>query len=362
MAEARLPTARVRAAHLERLRSLTEAQGVSGDEGAVRKLVQAAIEGQADTVRTDSMGNLLVTRKGAGQARLRVLCAAHMDEVGLMVTAIDNDGYLRVEAVGGLDVDTLPGKLIWVGADRVAGVIGAKPVHLTKEDEDRRTISIDSIRIDIGAGSKDAAQSRVRVGDRATFATHFERLGRTIRAKALDDRLGVATLIELVLNPPAGIELLAAFTVQEEVGLRGARVAAYSLDPDLALALDCTPARDLPSWDGSENTSYNARLNAGPALYVSDGSTLSDPRLVRHFEETAEEHRIRYQIRQPGGGGTDAGAIHLTREGIPSLSISVPARYLHSPASIASLADWRATVRLVYAGLSRLPGRWKRSR
>ena len=216
----------------------------------------------------------------------------------------------------------MPGKPVLVGKDNLPGVIGAKPIHLTEEGETERKIPIDALRIDVGQGG-----SKVKVGDRATFATRFRQLGPSLVGKALDNRLGVATLIELVKNPPANIELLAAFTVQEEIGLRGARVAAYAFNPDLAIALDSTPAVDLPIWDDSENTQYNTRLDAGPAIYIADIGTLSDPRLVRHLAQTGDELGIPYQFRQPGGGGTDAGAIHKVRSGIPTVSVSVPGRY-----------------------------------
>jgi tetrahedral aminopeptidase len=179
----------------------------------------------------------------------------------------------------------------------------------------------------------------------------------------LDDRIGVVNLIELLKHAPENIDLLAAFTVQEEVGLRGARVAAYALDPQLGIALDCTPAGDLPSWDVSnflaeqdrpENPRYNVRLGAGPALYVADRATLADPRWIRHLVDTAESHDITYQIRQPGSGGTDAGAIHRQRAGVPSVSVSVPSRYLHAAAGIARLDDWRNTLSLVYYALAGL--------
>jgi endoglucanase len=164
----------------------------------------------------------------------------------------------------------------------------------------------------------------------------------------------VATLIELVKNSPPNIDLLEAFTVQEEVGLRGAGVAAHALDPDLAIAIDSTPANDLPSWDGSENTAYNTHLDAGPAIYLADGSTLSDPRLVRYLIETAEAAGIPYQVRQPGGGGTDAGAIHRARAGIPSISVSVPGRYAHTAAGLARLSDWEHTLALLHRALAQL--------
>jgi endoglucanase len=161
-------------------------------------------------------------------------------------------------------------------------------------------------------------------------------------------------LIELLKNAPETLDLLLAFSVQEEIGLRGARVAAYTLDPDLAIVVDSTPAYDLPTWDDTENVAYNTRLGAGPALYIADSATLSDPRLVRFFVESAEAAGIPYQFRQPGGGGTDAGSIHKQRRGIPSLSISVPGRYHHTPASIARVADWQNTLALIFTALNRL--------
>jgi endoglucanase len=340
------------------LEKLCNAVGVSGDEGAVRKIVRDEMEAHADEVSVDALGSVLVTKKGLSTGsgpgkrnRLRVMLAAHMDEIGFMLTSDDGKSAFRFAIVGGIDTRQLAGKPVWVGKDKIPGVIGVKPIHLTTASERKNAISRDAMRIDVG--EKNA--SKVKVGDRATFATEYRRLGPSIRAKAIDDRIGVLNLIELVKNAPPNIDLLAAFTVQEEVGLRGARVAAYAFDPDLALALDSTPANDLPSWDGEENTQYNTRLDHGPALYVADRATLSDPRLIRHFVETAETAEIPYQIRQPGGGGTDAGAIHKQRAGIPSLSISVPARYLHTAAAIVRVNDWKHTLNLLHAALVQLP-------
>jgi endoglucanase len=167
----------------------------------------------------------------------------------------------------------------------------------------------------------------------------------------LDDRLGVATLIELVKHAPAHIDLMAAFTVQEEISSRGARVAAYALNPDVAIILDSTPAYDLPAWEIEENPYYNTRLGGGPAIYVADSGTLYDPRLVRYLVKTAESHGIPFQIRQPGGGGTDAAVIHKQRVGVPSVSVSVPGRYHHTPASIVRLSDWQHTLNLIATAL-----------
>jgi endoglucanase len=282
-----------------------------------------------------------------------------MDEVGFMITGDGDDGAFRFETVGGIDAPYLVGKAVTVGREHINGVIGAKPIHLSKPEERKHLLAIEDLRIDVGSENA----KRVKIGDRAFFAAEFRRLGPSLRGKALDDRVGVATLIELVRQPPANIDLLAAFTVQEEVGLRGAHVAAYALDPHLAIALDMVPARDLPDWSGSdsyvygergENTQYNTRLGKGPAIYVADGATFSDPRLVRHLVETAEAMGIPYQFRQPGRGGTDAGAIHVQRAGIPSISVSVPGRYLHTPTSLLRIEDWKNSLMLVHAALSRL--------
>ena len=341
---------KILAAQIRLLERLTETCAVSGDEGAVREIVLEKIKDHADEIRVDALGNVLATKQGKGKNRPRVMLAAHMDEVGFMIIHDDSDGLFRFETVGGLDERQLFGKPVWVGADRIPGVIGAKPIHLTTSSERGKSIPIDSLRIDVGPDNG----SKVKVGDRATFATKFQRIDKSIRAKAIDDRVGVVTLIELIKHAPDNIDLLAAFTVQEEVGLRGARVAAYAFDPDIAFALDSTPAMDLPAWDGEENVRYNTKLGAGPAIYIADGATLSDPRLIRHLQETAEAGAIPYQFRQPGGGGTDAGAIQRQRAGIPSISVSVPARYIHTAAAIARIDDWRNTLSLLHASLNRL--------
>jgi putative aminopeptidase FrvX len=344
------------------LERLCNACAVSGDEAEVRAIVGEHIQGYASDVQVDAMGNVLALCQGQGEQRLRVMVAAHMDEVGVMLTADEGGGFFRFETVGGLGSSQLAGKAMWVGRQHAPGVIGVKPVHFSEDKDRQKYFSIEEFRLDVGP--RNAAQARI--GDRASFSTVFRRLGDSLCAKALDDRLGVATLIELVKNAPPNIDLLAAFTVQEEIGLRGASVAAYRLKPDLAFVLDCTPARDLPAWQrdseadshsrdqGFENVRYNTRLGAGPAIYVVDAATISDSRLVRYLMETADALGIPYQIRQPGGGGTDAGAIHGQRSGIPSVSVSVPGRYIHSPATIVRLEDWKNELALVYAALARL--------
>jgi endoglucanase len=349
------------ASQLKLLERLCTACAVSGDEGEVRAIVleqvHEYVRAQDADVKIDALGNVLVSLSGSSkssEARPRVMLSAHMDEVGFMITREDDEGLYRFETVGGIDVRQIVGKPVWIGRKHLLGVIGAKPIHLTKVDELKSVIPQDTLRIDTGLG-----KTEVKVGDRAVFATPFTRLGPSLRGKSLDNRLGVSVLIELLKNPPANIDLLAAFTVQEEIGGRGARVAAYAFNPDMAFALDSTPAYDLPVWDeGSaeetENAVYNSRLGFGPAIYVADAGTLSDPRLIRHLAQSAEAAGIPYQLRQPGGGGTDAGAIHKQLAGIPSVSVSVPSRYQHTAASIGRISDWQDTVALLQTALSRI--------
>jgi putative aminopeptidase FrvX len=334
---------------LKLLERLCNAVAVSGDEGEVRAIALEELKGHTQDIRVDSVGNVLAIRTGAGKKRLRVMLSAHMDEVGFMLVADDGEGLFRFETVGGMDVRQLPGKAVLVGREHIPGVIGARPIHLATREERQQKIPLETLRIDIGPGT-----SKVKLGERAAFATRFQRSGPALLAKALDNRLGVATLIELLKHAPAEIDLLAAFTVQEEIGLRGAKVAAYAFNPDMGIAVDATPANDLPDWEAQENTTYNTKLGLGPAIYVADGATYSDPRLVLWLVATAEAAKIPYQLRQPGGGGTDAGAIHKARAGVPIVSVSVPHRYSHTAISIARLEDWKNSLALLHAALARL--------
>lgn len=335
-------------AQIRLLEKLCNAVAVSGDEGEVRKIVLEEVRPYADEVKVDALGNVLVTKTGRGRQRLRVMLDAHMDEVGMMLVAEDGEGVYRFETVGSIDVRHLPGKQVWVGKEHTPGVIGLKPIHLTTPEERERKPGLDSLRIDLGPGG------RAKVGDRATFATRFQRRGSALFAKSIDDRIGVATLIELLRQAPENIDLCLAFAVQEEIGLRGAKVAAHYFAPDLAIAVDSTPAQDLPTFDARENTFYNTRLGFGPAIYIADGSTLHDRRLVQFLQEVAARQEIPYQFRQPGGGGTDAGAIQRALEGIPTVSVSVPHRYTHSPISLALVEDWKNTLRLLHTALTEL--------
>lgn len=336
---------------LDILKRLSETVAVSGDEGAVRKIVREIVTELADEVKVDTMGNLFAIKHGPARAP-RVLLSSHMDEIGFMIVGADGDGLLKFEAIGGVDDRILLGKPVWVGDGHVPGVIGMKPIHLVRGSERDSVVKIDSLRIDIGATSREGANRMVRTGERATFATPFTDQGFTLRGKALDDRAGCATLIEILRGKNYPVELICAFTVQEEVGLRGAKVAAYAMNADAAIAVDCTPANDLPTADeDDENIKYNTRMGHGPAIYIHDNSTLHDKRLIKHISGTAEAKGLPYQFRQPGGGGTDAGALQKARAGVPAVSVSVPGRYIHSPAALISTADFHNTAKVLRAAL-----------
>ncbi|MFQ5399654.1 MAG: M42 family metallopeptidase [Anaerolineae bacterium] len=330
------------------LQQLTEAVGVSGDEKQVRLLIRDLIAPHVDEWRVDAMGNLLALKKGTGAVDLRVMVDAHMDEVGLMVTGIDSNGTLRFEPAGGFDDRSLLGKVVQVGPKRITGVIGARPIHLLKASQRNSVVKRDAMRIDIGAKNKEAAGRKVNIGDRAAFVTQYEELGQTAVGKAFDNRAGCAALIELLRAEPYPFDLWAAFTVQEEVGLRGARIAAYAIRPDAALVLECTPAYDLPN---EKDVSPNVALGKGPSIYVMDRVTIQDPRLVSHITRTAAANGLPFQIRQPGGGGTNTAVIQRTRAGVPSATIAVPGRYAHTPCMMINMNDYANVVKLAEATL-----------
>lgn len=336
------------------LKELSEACGPSGNEKEVRAILRRALEGRVDRMWVDALGNLHAQKRGRGRGRLRVLVTAHMDEIGLMVVGHDDSGALRVRAVGGIDSRVLPGSLVWVGPERIPGVIGLKPIHLLERGEEDKVIPIEQLAVDIGAGGKEEAQRLAPPGTTAVFATCFRELGPTVMGKAFDDRAGCAVLAELLQGEGGRHDLHAVFTVQEEVGLRGARVAAYAAQPDCAFALEGTIADDLPK---KKDLSPTTELGKGPAVTVMDHTFIAHRGLVRLLVETAEELGIPYQFKQPGVGGTDSGAIHLAREGVPCASVAVPCRYIHSPVGILSLDDLGHTVRLMREGLDRLTRR-----
>ena len=345
------------------LEQLSNAFGPSGCEDEVRRTLAHALRGKVDGMRTDALGNLIAFKQGTGpEPRLRVMVDAPTDEVGLMITRIEKSGLLGFRAVGGIDDRLLLAKGLVIGEQRLPGVILAPPVHLTTPKQRKQVIKIDELAIDIGAASEDEARALVKVGDYAAFDTRFQVLTesglRTAKGKAFDDRAGCAAAASLAAGEYA-VDLYLSFSAQEEVGLRGARVTAFRFEPDVAFALEGTVCDDMPK---KEDVSPTTELGKGPAITIMDHSFVADQRLVRLLVDTAKTDDIPYQFKQPGVGGTNAGAIHLSKAGVPSAAIAVPCRYIHAPVGLLSLNDLEHLVTLMQATLHALPKEWKSPR
>lgn len=333
------------------LKELSEAVGVSGQEDEVRNLIRDRVRPHVEQVWTDALGNLLACKKAAASAGKapRIMISAHMDEVGLMITGITSAGLLRFRPVGGIDPRVLVAKPVSVGKDRIPGVIGAKPIHLQQPEERETPFRLDDLYIDIGAESEKDAASAVHLGDLAAFRTPFRELGGgLVMGKALDNRVGCSILAEVLEGGPYPVEVCGAFTVQEEVGLRGAGVAAYGLKPDLAVVLEGTTAADMP---GQKEHQFATTVGQGPALTLMDAAGVPSRPLMERLQQIALQQGIPFQFRRFTTGGTEAGRIQEQRGGIPAGTVSVPCRYIHSPAAVLSLKDREATVRLVQAFL-----------
>ena len=337
------------------LKELSEAIGVSGAEDEVRALILNAIKDHVEDIRIDPMGSVLAVKRGTKPSPddPRIMIAAHMDEVGFMVMGVDGDGSVRVDQVGGFDARILPGLRVVIGKNRVPAVFGWKPIHMGPW---RNTVSLDRLRLDIGATSKEQTNGKVNLGDRVAFTTAYREQGRLAIGKAFDDRVGCAILIDLIQGEPFPFDVHVAFTVQEEVGLRGAKVAAQAIQPDVAFVLEGTMANDLPVERDDPDApvlSPVTELGKGPALTIADRSVIVDRRLLDHLRAVAADEGIHYQYKQAMVGGTDAGVISISGAGVPSAVISVPCRYIHGPAAICNLDDVEAAARLLRTALAR---------
>lgn len=336
------------------LEQLSNAFGPSGCEADVRRVLIEAIGDAVDSWHVDALGNLVAFQAGTAHGGFKVMAAAHMDEVGFMVDSADDNGFLRFVKVGGIDDRVLPAKPVRIGSKRVPGVVAIKPVHLTKPEERKKTISADQLLMDIGAKNKEEAGKQFKTGDYAVFDTAFEDLGPTVQGKAFDDRAGCAVLVELIRRGPYPFDFYPVFTTMEEIGLRGARVAGFSVRPDAAFVFEGTICDDSPK---DKDVSPTTRLWGGPAITIADQSVISDRRLVDLLVRTAKEEGVPFQFKQPGMGGTDAGAIQAAGEGVPAVTVSVPSRYIHSPVCVLAKDDFENTVKLVDAAFRRIdPG------
>jgi tetrahedral aminopeptidase len=336
------------------LQQLSDAVGISGREDAVRKIILESVTPHLSDVVIDSIGNVTGRQVGTAPQPVRVMIAAHMDEVGFIVTGIESDGLLKFKAVGGMDDRILPGLRVRVGDDLLAGVILWVPIHL---NQDQNVIKISNLRIDVGGSSKDEVGGKVKVGDRIAFDSRYQALSdKVVRGKAFDDRAGCALLVDVVQAGPYANDVLAAFTTQEEIGTRGAQVAVRRLQPHIALILEGTTAHDLPNplQDPDDETATNptTRMGHGPAITLLDASMIAHPKLRLFVQRTAEKHGIPYQFKTNPGGGTDGAVIHQAEGGIPTCVISMPCRYIHSPLALLNLDDYAHGLRLVQAVLN----------
>jgi len=345
------------------LEELSNAFGPSGCEDEVRRILARALYPKVDELKTDALGNLIAVKRGTGpEPRLKVMVDAHTDEVGLMITRIEKNGLLGFRAVGGIDDRLLLAKGVVIGKTRIPGVIPAPPVHLTEPEQRKQVIKINQLAIDIGAASEEEAKGLVKIGDYAAFDTRFEVLTtdglRAVKGKALDDRAGCAVAAALA-DEEYAVDLYLSFSAQEESGLRGAKVAAFRIEPDLAFALEGTVCDDTPK---KQDVSPTTELGKGPAITIMDRSFIADGRLLEMLIDTARAQGIPYQFKQPGVGSTDAGAIHVSKRGVPTAAVAVPCRYIHSPVSLLSLNDLEHLVALMKATLLALPARWESAR
>jgi len=317
----------------ELIKKLTEAYGPSGREEEIKDIIKELVKPLADEITEDSLGNLIVRKKGPGK---KIMAAAHMDELGLIVTFIDENGFLRFSNVGGISPHILLGERV-VFPDGTAGTIGCEKLENIKD------LKFSKLYIDIGVSEKRQAEEKVKIGDIAVYQRTFSDLGERILSKALDDRVGCAVLVQTLkeIEKPQN-DIYFVFTVQEEVGVRGARTSAYKINPDYGLAVDVTRTGDTP-----ESETMAVSLGKGPTVKVKDTLIISHPKVKKIMVETAEKNNIPYQLEVLERGGTDSGAIQLTREGVPSGVMSIPCRYIHTPSEMVDFNDVLNGVKLL---------------
>lgn len=325
------------------LKRLCKCDGISGDEGKVRELIINEIKPYADSITVDNLGNLLVHKKGKNIAKSKLMLSAHMDEVGLMVTDITSDGYIKFDEVGGIDRRVLLGKSVTLGKNKINGVIGVKPIHLCKGEENSRIPELSEMYIDIGADSKEDALKYIKYGDSINFVSDFNVTSDSITSKALDDRFGCLVLVELIKSD-LEYDMDFAFVVQEEVGLRGAKVAAFTVDPEFALVIETTTAADIPEVDENKQV---CNLSDGAVISVMDRRTIYDKEMIALAFECAEKLNIKAQYKRAVAGGNDAGVIHSSKSGVRTLAVSLPCRYLHSPNCVVNKQDCENMMMLV---------------
>lgn len=330
---------------LENLEALSLAAGTSGDESAVRKIIyNEVISYPGCFVKTDNAGNLIVSKKGKKEPKNKLMLSAHMDEVGFIITHIDENGFLKFSNVGGIDSRVIVGKRLLVGENKIPGLLGSKAIHLVKKEEFDNPTKTNDLYIDIGADTKEEAEKLVKLGDRAVFDSDFEKFGNNcVMGKALDDRAGCAVLMEL-LKDEAEYNFTVCFTTREEVGGNSAGNAAFTVDPDIAVVVEATTAGDVPCVPGDK---FICKQGQGPVVSFRDNGTLYDMELYHHVMDLCKENNIPTQTKHGICGFNDAKFIHQARGGIRPVAVSLPARYIHSPYATIDLTDAENTISLI---------------
>lgn len=331
----------------ELIEALSLEFGPSGCEDRVRDMIDTRARTVAHSVKKDRLGNLICKMSFGEGERTKIMLSAHMDEVGFMIDGIRSDGMLTFGAVGGIDASVVAGRKVFVGNEKelIRGVICSKAVHHKEKDERQKATPKDKLYIDVGFDSKEEAEKRVKIGDFATFDSEFYRFGKngnTIKGKALDDRMGCAALLEvmdaLAKEPlTENVDVYFCFTVREEIGYSGARVAAAQIAPELALVLESTAIGDIPETPAHRRV---ADVGKGVVISVADRATIYDREAVERALAIANQNGIAAQIKRYVSGGNDAGKIHKALSGIKTLAMSVPTRYLHSPSCVAKIDDY----------------------
>ncbi len=330
-------------ANIELIKRLSNAFGVSGREKEVRNIIRNEIKGYTDKIEVDAMGNLIALKNMQNNGP-KVMLNAHMDEVGLIIDYIEENGFLRFKKVGGIDDRVLAGKRVVIGQNKTAGVIGIKAIHLQDSDEEKRTVLSKDLYIDIGVKNKKEAEQIVPLGSLVAFKTEFEKVTNDAYiGKAFDDRLGCAIILEL-LKEKYKFPILALFTTQEEIGLRGSAVGTFSYTPDISITIEGTISADLPEV---KEHLVCTRIKKGPVITIKDGGIITDNRLRNKLITVAKRKKIPYQFKQVIAGGTDSYRIQISKEGIRVLTIAVPVRYIHSPVSLFNTEDYENTLNLI---------------
>lgn len=329
---------------LELLKELCRLNGVSGAEDPVRNFIQTQAQPYADSLRSDALGNLIVFKRGKKSTGNKLLLTAHMDEVGVIVTRITEEGFLKFDFVGGVDRRVAIGKPVVLGENEIPGLIGLKAIHLVSSEEEKKVPKTDALYIDIGAKDREEAEKLVPPGTYGSFVGPPQEFGQGfLKAKAIDDRIGCAIMLEL-LKEDLPLDVTFAFTAQEEVGTRGAFGTAFSVSPEVALVLETTTAADLPGVEGARRVCAPGK---GPVISYMDGATIYDRDLFENLRRLAEEHGIPWQTKEYIAGGNDARTIQRSRSGVRVAALSAAVRYLHAPATVGSLADfenmWKLT-------------------